>query len=150
MRKERRNRFVTNELPLKITSQYTLIKSESISNGRRIYVLCCFMLASSSFCVLQFQWMNGENVEIMLKCWWGIFFLLLVYFSLRLWNQMAINKLGERNWAIYFIHVCLVLLYFVLKGEKLRWVNRRIFRQSQFLNPSRICEFIINSFWKAS
>jgi hypothetical protein len=34
-------RFVTNELPLKITSQYTLIKSESISNGRKIYVLCC-------------------------------------------------------------------------------------------------------------
>ena len=39
---EKRKRFVPNELPLKVTSQYTLIKSESISNGREIYVLCCF------------------------------------------------------------------------------------------------------------
>lgn len=47
--REKEKRFVTNELPLKITSQYTLIKSESISNGREIYVLC-FSWFSDLFC----------------------------------------------------------------------------------------------------
>jgi hypothetical protein len=50
----RKKRFGTNELPLKRTSQYTLIKRESISNGKKIYVLCCFFLFS-----VQFQWKWG-------------------------------------------------------------------------------------------
>lgn len=42
--------FVTNELPLKITiSQYTLIKSESISNDREIYCCDAYLLVTKIF-----------------------------------------------------------------------------------------------------
>lgn len=63
-------RFVTNELPLKVTSQYTLIKSESISNGREIYVLCCFPSSNSQ----SHRGKCGNYAEMLVK---GIFFLLV-------------------------------------------------------------------------
>lgn len=58
-KRSERERFVTNELPLKITSQYTLIKSESISNGRKIYVLCCFSFLLLAFLQFQWKWEDG-------------------------------------------------------------------------------------------
>lgn len=81
-REQQRKAFCYEWATVKITSQYTLIKSESISNGREIYVLFFSLLLCFAI-----------SLREMWKLCWKEFTFLLISFTLP--NQMAINKLNE-------------------------------------------------------